>query len=97
MDSLATGEPADLVVRPESLRLVAEDHPRSLVGELVERRFTGAQTFLQVEVMLDGEPEPIEIEVLADRDEITTGGPVRVAPRSSGPAPRIFRRRSGDS
>lgn len=92
VDPLTNGEPVEIVVRPESLRLVADDHPRSLAGVLLERRFTGAQTFLQIAVTLDGEPGPIEIEVLADSDEITVGQPVHVAPRSSGPAPRIFRR-----
>ncbi len=94
-EPLAPGDPAELVVRPESLALVSMDTVAATAGALrgrvVERRYGGPFTAYHVAVEgMDGEDG--EIEVLAGADAAAPGDLVAVAPNGKGPAPRIFRR-----
>jgi ABC-type Fe3+/spermidine/putrescine transport system ATPase subunit len=85
-EDLAEGGPAELVIRPESLRLVPPGSPGALAGRVVERRYAGPVTYFQV--ALDAGPE---VEVLEAPDAAAPGDDVAVAPSGRGPAPRIFR------
>jgi len=88
-DPLATGEPAELIAKPESLRLAGDGAPGYLAGRVVERRFTGPLTYARVR--LDG---GAEVEVLEEGAGGTAEGErVRVAPREGGLRPRLFRPR----
>jgi len=94
-EPLAPGEPAEIVVRPESLALLPAGAPAAssagaLRGRVVERRYGGP--FTAYHVAIDGGQGIGEIEVLAGADAAAPGDAVAVAPNGSGPAPRIFRR-----
>ena len=93
-DELQEGEGADLVARPESLRLVEPpsgdpltgDSSGTLAGRLVERRFTGAATYAVVELA-----GAVEVEVLVDPGiRLTPGDVVGVAPRPGAAAFYVF-------
>jgi ABC-type Fe3+/spermidine/putrescine transport system ATPase subunit len=89
-EGLSAGAEVDLVVRPESLALVAGNDPQALAGTVIERRFSGSQTFYHVAFAAGG-----ELEVLGASDAAAVGGEVRVAPAAPAIAklaPRIFRR-----
>jgi len=97
-EPLAPGEPAEIVVRPESLRLAPAGSPDALRGRVVERRYGGPFTAYHVAVGgADGEATT-EIEVLAGADAAAPGDAVSVAPAAGvaagagSPSPRIFRR-----
>ena len=60
---LAEAERVEIIVKPESLRLVAHEAGGALPGRVVEHRFTGPLTYCIVR-LLGGE----EIEVLADEE-----------------------------
>ena len=77
---LKPGEPAELVVRPESLVFV----PDGLPGRVVERRYAGPVSYFQV--ALDGH----EVEVMAPSGAAAEGDSVSVGLGTSGPRPRIF-------
>jgi len=94
VETLAAGQPADLVVRPESLALVAPGTPGALAGSVVERRYGGASTSYHVALETAGNGA-VEVEVLGSADSAAVGDRVAVAPVPSGPEPRIFRRSSG--
>ena len=82
------GGPAELVARPESLRLAAPGEPGAIAGRVVERRFTGALVYVTVRLDLTGGPEA---EVIAgSAGAAGEGEEVAVAPGSAGPRPRIF-------
>jgi len=94
-NALEPGAAAELVARPESLRLAAPGEPDAIAGRVVERRFTGVVTYATVRLELPGAPE---VEVLVAR-AATIGGAdaaagsgerVAVAPGEGGPRPRIF-------
>ena len=86
-EGLGPGEEVDLVVRPESLTVVAGTAPRARSGRVIERRYAGPVTYYQVALVAGG-----ELEVLAPSGAAAVGDAVRVAPEPRGPAPRIFRR-----
>jgi ABC-type Fe3+/spermidine/putrescine transport system ATPase subunit len=94
-EPLAPGDAAEIVVRPESLALVAAGTPGSLAGRVVERRYGGSFTTYHVAVSgLDGDRDDMEIEVLGGVHDAAPGDAVAVAPMpaaSGAPAPRIFR------
>jgi ABC-type Fe3+/spermidine/putrescine transport system ATPase subunit len=79
---LRPGEPAELVVRPETLAFVAGGLP----GRVTERRYAGPVSYFQV--ALDGGRE---VEVMAPSGAASEGDTVAVALGTSGPQPRIFR------
>ena len=83
------GGPAELVARPESLRLAAPGEPGALAGRVIERRFTGVVTYATIRLELQGGPE---VEVLAASGDGAgrEGDEVAVAPGVAGPRPRIF-------
>jgi ABC-type Fe3+/spermidine/putrescine transport system ATPase subunit len=75
---LAAGRPAELVARPESLRLADAGGPGTLPGRVVERRFTGALAYATVRL-----ENAAEIEVLIDAGAgVDAGDPVSVEPRA---------------
>jgi hypothetical protein len=75
---LAEGRPAELVARPESLRLADAGGPGTLPGQVVERRFTGALAYATVRL-----ENGAEIEVLVDPGTgVDAGDPVSVEPRA---------------
>lgn len=77
---LKPGEPAELVVRPESLAFMANGLP----GKVTERRYAGPFSYFQV--ALDGR----EVEVMAPSGAVSEGDAVAVGLGTSGPRPRIF-------
>ncbi|MEA2561946.1 MAG: iron(III) transport system ATP-binding protein [Acidobacteriota bacterium] len=77
---LKPGEPAELVVRPESLIFI----PGGLPGRVTERRYAGPVSFFLV--ALDGH----EVEVMAPSGAAAEGDAVSVGLGTSGPRPRIF-------
>ncbi len=77
---LRQGEPAELVVRPESLVFI----PNGLPGLVTERRYAGPVSFFLV--ALDGH----EVEVMAPSGAAAEGDAVSVGLGTSGPRPRIF-------
>jgi len=84
---LEAGAAAELMARPESLRLVAPGEG-AIAGRVVERRFTGVITYATVRLELPGEPE---VEVLVGAaGAANEGDQVAVAPGVAGPRPRIF-------
>ncbi len=85
-EELAEGERAEIVIKPESLRLVPPEAGGALPGRAVEHRFTGPLTYCIVRLM-GGE----EIEVLADERLPEVHEEVFIAPRQGGPKPRVFR------
>ena len=82
---LASGAPAELVARPESLGFSPSGATGSLVGRVVERRYAGPVSYFTVE--LDGTSE---VEVLAASGAAGVGDAVAVVPAAGGPVPRIF-------
>jgi ABC-type Fe3+/spermidine/putrescine transport system ATPase subunit len=78
---LRAGEPAELVVRPETLAFA----PGGLPGRVTERRYAGPVSYFLVS--LDG---GLEAEVMAPSNAAAEGDAVAVAPGTSGPPPRIF-------
>ncbi len=85
VQELAEGERVEIILKPESLRLVAPEAGGALPARAVEHRFTGALTYCIVRLM-GGE----EIEVLADEQIPEVHEEVFIAPRAGGPKPRIF-------
>jgi ABC-type Fe3+/spermidine/putrescine transport system ATPase subunit len=95
--ALLEGQPAELMLRPEALALVAPGTPASLPGTVVERRFAGAASRYVVAVEGDGTGEPRrEIEVLAESSAAQAGERVAVAPRVGGVGGRIWAPPAGD-
>jgi ABC-type Fe3+/spermidine/putrescine transport system ATPase subunit len=95
----AAGAAVELVVRPESLRLVrtagAADAPGGgLAGRVVTRRYGGPVTYYRVAIdaPAGGDPAdgPVEIEVLAPSTAATEGDAVRVFQLAQGPPARVF-------
>jgi ABC-type Fe3+/spermidine/putrescine transport system ATPase subunit len=86
---LADGEPVELVVRPESLALVAPGTSGALSGRVIERRYAGPVTYYQIALTA---PDKAEVEVLAPSGAAAEDDTVAVGPGTSGPAARIFRR-----
>ena len=85
---LQTGQPVDLVVRPESLAFAQVDErgrAGALSGEVVERRYAGRAAFYSVR--FEG---GMEAEVLAPPDAARPGDRVAVRPDPGGPAPRAY-------
>jgi len=88
------GAPVELVVRPESLRLLprGEAAAGALPGRVAVRRYGGPLTYYRV--VLDGGAEAGEgvrvIVVLAPAGAAAGGEAVLVAPRADGPPPRAF-------
>jgi ABC-type Fe3+/spermidine/putrescine transport system ATPase subunit len=81
---LKPGEPAELVVRPESLVLVQDGLP----GRVTERRYAGPVSYFQVALALDVDGP--EVEVMAPSGAAAEGDAVSVGLGTSGPRPRIF-------
>ena len=79
-EDLKPGEPAELVVRPESLAFSKDGLP----GRIVERRYAGPISYFQV--ALDGH----EVEVMARSGAAAEGDEVAIGLGTSGPRPRIF-------
>jgi ABC-type Fe3+/spermidine/putrescine transport system ATPase subunit len=90
-EPLSAGEPAELIVRPESLAFRAPGSPGALAGRVVERRYAGPVTYFLV--ALEAGLTPTEVEVLAPSGAAEEGDAVAVAPAPGGPiVPRIFKR-----
>ncbi|HYG64386.1 MAG TPA: ABC transporter ATP-binding protein [Thermoanaerobaculia bacterium] len=85
-EELAEGSPAELVVRPESLRFASPGTAGALPGKVAERRYAGPVTYFVV-ALESGR----EVEVMAAPDAAAPGDAVAVAPGGAGPKPRIFR------
>jgi ABC-type Fe3+/spermidine/putrescine transport system ATPase subunit len=81
---LKSGEPVELVVRPESL-VFAQD---GLPGRVTERRYAGPVSYFQVALALDVDNH--EVEVMAPSGAASEGDAVSVGLGTSGPRPRIF-------
>lgn len=90
-ESHAAGDRVELAVRPEALELVVAEAPEALVGRVVERRFSGAISYVLVELD-DGQ----RVEV-ASEAEVDEGALKGVARRPGSLAAWIFRapRREG--
>ncbi len=86
-DGLAEGAAADVVVRPEGLRLSNAASPESLAGEVAGRRYAGRTASFDVGLDRGG-----AVEVLAAPDAATVGEKVFVAPDPAGPLPRVYPR-----
>jgi len=82
------GAAVDLVVRPESLRLVADDTPGAVASRALVRRFTGPLTYLVVRLSNGVEAE-VKLEPAAPWQP---GDEVWIAPDENGPPPRLFPR-----
>ncbi len=103
-EGLAAGAAADLVIRPESLRLVRDgtggeaaagpDDGKGLLGRVLGRRYGGPLSFYQVALDGAGDEAGPEVEVLArdrgGRPAASAGDRVRLLPAADGPAPRAF-------
>jgi ABC-type Fe3+/spermidine/putrescine transport system ATPase subunit len=91
---LRPGDRVELLVRPESLRLLpaGEEAAGALAGRVAVRRFGGPLTYYRV--ALDPERgsggRPPEVEVLAPAGNAAPGQAVRVGPRPDGPPLRAF-------
>ncbi|MGE5413888.1 MAG: ABC transporter ATP-binding protein, partial [Syntrophomonadaceae bacterium] len=85
-EPLGAGAAADLVVRPEALRLSAASGSGGLAGSVVERRYAGLGAYYRVATPAG------EVEVLAAPDAAREGDAVVVAPDPDGPTPRVFAR-----
>jgi ABC-type Fe3+/spermidine/putrescine transport system ATPase subunit len=83
-EELRPGEPVELVVRPEALAFV----PGGLPGKVTERRYAGPVSYFQVAL-----ENGLEMEVMAPSSSASEGDAVAVGLGTSGPQPRIFRRR----
>jgi len=102
VEPLTEGQRVELVVKPESLRLVVAETGGALPGRIVETRFTGALTYCVVRLM-GGE----EVEVLVDAEAPTGGASanrsldshqdVFIAPREKGLKPRVFPLAEGEA
>ena len=84
-EPLSENERAEIIVKPESLKLGTSETGGALPARVVEHRFTGPLTYCVVR-LLGGE----EIEVLADTRVPDIHEEVFVAPREGGPKPRVF-------
>lgn len=89
---LQVGTAAELIARPESLRLAAVDavDAATIPGRVVERRYAGLVTYYLV--ALEAPLEGVEVEVVAPVDAARPGDAVRVGPLVTGPTPRVFPR-----
>lgn len=102
VEPLTEGQRVELVVKPESLRLVVAETGGALPGRIVETRFTGALTYCMVRLM-GGE----EVEVLVDAETPTGGASAKrsldshqdvfIAPREKGLKPRVFPLAEGEA
>ncbi len=87
-EPLATGDPVDALLRPESLRLVDPDGSAdSLAGEVRSRRYAGETTYYEVELAVGA-----RLLVADAHDAARAGQRVAVALRPDGSPPRLFRR-----
>ncbi len=84
----------ELMLRPEALRLVDSPSDGSVAGTVLERLYGGGVSHFRVALEVDaasgGDPEPIEVEVLARSDAASVGDRVQVAPQPAGPPGRIW-------
>ena len=85
---VSPGETAELVARPDALRIVPTGTSGALPGRLVEKLFTGALSFLIIR--LAGGPE-VEVRAGDDSPGLAVGDEVAVALSGLGPEPRVFR------
>jgi ABC-type Fe3+/spermidine/putrescine transport system ATPase subunit len=79
------GQPVEVVLRPEGLRLMAAEADASLTGSIEERRFTGEATFYVVRLE-SGQHLLVKGEVSGPE----VGARVGVGRLESGPLPRCF-------
>jgi spermidine/putrescine transport system ATP-binding protein len=84
---LTEGMAADVVVRPESLKLSDVQTPEALPGEVAGRRYAGRVALYDIALDSGG-----AVEVLGAPDAARAGQRVFVAPESEGPLPRAFPR-----
>ena len=82
---LQEGDEAELMLRPESLALVAPGTANALAGRVVERRYAGAISRFRLEAT-DG----LEVEVVAPSSAARVDDEVAVAPGGAGPHGRIW-------
>ena len=85
--NLAEGEAVDVVVRPESLRLLEAGTPEALPGEVAGRRYAGRVALYDVAVDGGG-----AVEVLGAPEAARVGQKVFIGLDSEGPVPRVFPR-----
>ena len=77
------GARVDIVVRPESLRVVNAEDSGVVAGEVIERRYAGHLTFLNVRTEDGG-----ELEIASDAAK--EGDRVGVSLKGEGPPPLLF-------
>jgi ABC-type Fe3+/spermidine/putrescine transport system ATPase subunit len=82
---IAEGAGIDLFVRPEGLAFGRAEDPRSLTGQIVDRRFAGRVSVFAVRLA-----DSSEIEVTAGSAAARTGDRVFVVPSPEGPRPRAY-------
>jgi len=87
-EPLMVGESVELVVRPESLALAAEDTPERVMGQVAALHFTGPLTYAAVQ-LANGE----RIEVQVASEALAVGQRVALQPGARGPRPVVFRPR----
>ncbi len=85
VDAIGEGEPAELMLRPETLAFVPPGDPDALAGRVVERRYGGARSRFRV-LAASG----IEVELVAPSGAARRDEAVAVAPRGDGPPGRIW-------
>jgi ABC-type Fe3+/spermidine/putrescine transport system ATPase subunit len=88
----AIGARVDLLLRPESLRLVPAESEGSLAGTVLERRYAGETSYYRVAV--DGGGEVVVAGAVLAASE---GQQVGVSPSGEGPAPRAFAGRESET
>jgi ABC-type Fe3+/spermidine/putrescine transport system ATPase subunit len=87
-EPVARGETAELVARPDALKLVSAATSGALSGRVAERLFTGALSFFIIH-LADG--TEVEVRIQADSPGIDLGDEVFIALSGEGPTPRVFR------
>jgi len=87
-EAIVQGETAELVARPDALKLVSAGHSGTLSGRVAERLFTGALSFFIIH-LADG--TEVAVRVQADSSDVTVGDEVFIALSGDGPPPRVFR------
>ena len=91
-EPMESGQPVEVIFRPESLRLAGADEDGFLSGHVEERRFTGEATFYLVKLD-SGE----SLLICGELDGPKNGEEVGVVLNDDGPTPRLYADGEGDS
>lgn len=96
---VSTGDPVELVVRPEALELVDTGTANALEGSVEELRFTGPLTYAVVKLAgsstaddghTDGNTDTSVEVAVSHADRVGPGDRVGIAPSAAGPQPTAF-------